>query len=132
MPIRTFIMDHAPAAVAAFIVAFPAALRALLAEIPGVTEAPVWVGSITQISAFGLVAWIVYYMFTKWLPAIQAEHATQLEAQREAHKQTIEAMATSHSTAINRMTAAFEESLKTQRVDLLAIRAICRAAEPKP
>lgn len=127
MPLRSIIVDHLPATVAAFIIAFPAAVRVLLAELPK-TDAEGLVGSITQISAFGLVAWIVYYMFTKWLPAIQAEHNSQLTAQRDAHNSAMEALAEAHAKAIDKIADSFTDSIKTQRVDLLA-RGMCRAHE---
>ena len=91
-----------------------------------------YVGTITQVSAFGLVAWIVYYMFTKWLPSIQAAHAAQMAEQRDGHVIAMQALAESHTTAIrtvadaaalatNNMTKAFTESLTQQRVDLVAL-----------
>ena len=120
------ITDRTPELATALILGVPAAVHAVIAEVTG-TEAPDWIGSVTQISAFGLVAWIVYYMFTQWLPDIQAAHAKQLDAQREAHTAAMQTIAEAHSTAVAGMTEAFKDSLQSQRADLLAIRAVCRA-----
>lgn len=128
--------DHLPAWASAAILAMPAAVHAVLAESGLAT--PDWVGSVTQVSAFGLVAWIVFFMFTRWLPNIQAAHASQMAEQRtahmeavkliaEAHAEAVQAASKSHSEAVLAMTNAFKESLQSQRVDLLAIRAVCRA-----
>lgn len=114
--------------VTAAILGIPAITHAVLAE-ASVTDFE-WVGSITQISAFGLVAWIVWYMFSSWLPRIQDDQAKQLDAQREAHVEAMHELATSHCEAITKMTEAFSENLKQQRVDLLAMRAYCKAATP--
>ncbi len=118
--------DRIPELVSAAILGIPAAIHAIIAE-AGVAT-PEWVGSLTQVSAFGLVAWIVFYMFSKWLPAIQAEHAAQLTAQREAHAAAMDTIATAHKEAIEAMTSTFATALKDQRADLTALR-ICRAAE---
>ena len=120
------------------ILGVPAAAHWLIAEMPGPTVLPDWIGSATQISAFGLVAWIVYYMFSKWLPAIQGAHSDQLAAQREAHtaamegiadahKIAMQSIAEAHKAAVEKMTMDFKDCLSVQRADLLAIRAICKA-----
>jgi hypothetical protein len=124
----SFLADRIPEAASLLILAIPAALHAIVAE-AGVVPAPDWMGSVTQISAFGLVAWIVYYMFTSWLPKIQAANDAQLAAQREAHTVAMATIADAHASAIKEMTIAFSDSLKTQRADLLAIRAVCRIGE---
>lgn len=131
--------NHAPELATAAIVGVPAIMHAFFAEAGA--QAPEWMGSVTQISAFGLVAWIVYYMFTAWLPKIQAANDAQLAAQREAHTvamatiadahaSAIKEMTQAHASAITQTTASFSENLKTQRADLLAIRAVCRVGEP--
>lgn len=134
--LHALIFDHLPAWAAATILALPAGLRVIVAE-SGIPT-PDWVGSLTQVSAFGLVAWIVFFMFTKWLPNIQQAHASQMAEQRTAHMESVRLLAESHATAVTSatkahseavtaMTSAFKESLQAQRVDLLAIRAVCRA-----
>ena len=121
----------------AAILGIPAGIHAVIAEV-GVT-APDWIGSVTQISAFGLVAWIVFFMFTKWLPAIQAEHAVQLAEQRTSHALAAKTLADAHAAAIAKMSdsnavtmeklsLAFTENLKQQRADLLALR-VCHNAQ---
>lgn len=133
---QALLFDHMPAWASAAILGMPAALHLVIAD-AGVNT-PEWVGSITQVSAFGLVAWIVFFMFTRWLPNIQAAHAGQMAEQRtahmeavkliaEAHAEAVQAASKSHSEAVLAMTNAFKESLQSQRVDLLAIRAVCRA-----
>ena len=134
--VHSIFFDHIPAWASGFILALPATIRLLVAE--SGLPTPEWVGSLTQVSAFGLVAWIVYYMFTKWLPNIQAAHAGQMAEQRNAHMEAIKLIAEAHasatqcaskahSDAVLSMTQAFKESLQSQRVDLLAVRTTCRA-----
>lgn len=115
------------AAVAA-ILGLPAAAHAIFSEMGATT--PEWVGGLTQVSAFGLVAWIVFYMFSKWLPAIQSEHASQLEAQRNSHTEAMRTIAEAHAAAVQKMAESFTDNLKAQRADLLALR-VCRAVDSK-
>ena len=125
MSIPAIFSDRATEIAATAILAVPAIVHAVVDGVGG-ANTPDWVGSITQISAFGLVAWIVYFMFTTWLPNIQANHSSQLDAQREAHVEAMKTIADAHATAVSAMTAAFQESLKAQRADLLAQR-VCKA-----
>lgn len=108
-----------PQAASVLIMGIPALAHSMLADVT--TQSPEWVGSITQISAFGLVAWIVYYMFTKWLPAIQSAHAEQMKEQRDAQSAATRIIADAHANAVSAMTTAFSESLKSQRADLLQL-----------
>ena len=112
------------------IISIPAVLHAIVAEVTGVVM-PEWIGSLTQVSAFGLVAWIVYYMFSTWLPNIQKAHTEQMCQQRDAHVEAMRAMASNHAQAIERITAAYSETLKTQRADLLALKFSCRLPDQK-
>ena len=113
------LFERLPEAAAAAILALPAAVHAIVANLDIAT--PEWVGSLTQVSAFGLVAWIVFFMFRNWLPAIQAANAQQLKEQREDHTSSMQAMASAHAQAITTLANTFSESLKTQRSDLLAL-----------
>ena len=113
------LFERLPEAAAAAILALPAAVHAIVANLDIAT--PEWVGSLTQVSAFGLVAWIVFFMFRHWLPAIQAANAQQLKEQREDHTSSMQAMASAHAQAITTLANTFSESLKTQRSDLLAL-----------
>ena len=113
------LFERLPEAAAAAILALPAAVHAIVANLDNAT--PEWVGSLTQVSAFGLVAWIVFFMFRNWLPAIQAANAQQLKEQREDHTSSMQAMASAHAQAITTLANTFSESLKTQRSDLLAL-----------
>jgi hypothetical protein len=113
----------------ATIITAPAAVHAAVDGISN-ADTPEWVGSLTQISAFGLVAWIVWYMFSKWLPQMQANQVEQLNAQRDAHVEAMKELAGAHRAAIESMTLSFTDNLKQQRVDLLAMRAYCKAATP--
>ncbi len=113
------LFERLPEAAAAAILALPAAVHAIVANLDIAT--PEWVGSLTQVSAFGLVAWIVFFMFRNWLPAIQAANAQLLKEQREDHTSSMQAMASAHAQAITTLANTFSESLKTQRSDLLAL-----------
>lgn len=113
----------------ATIVTAPAVVHAVVDGI-GNADTPEWVGSLTQISAFGLVAWIVWYMFSKWLPQMQQNQVAQLEAQRDAHVEAMKELASAHRAAIESMTIGFSDNLKQQRTDLLAMRTYCKAATP--
>ena len=112
-------IDTITGSISALIVGAPAIIHAVIAEI-GIPT-PEWVGSLTQVSAFGLVAWIVFFMFTKWLPSLQAAAAEQLKEQREAHTVALQAIADAHRQAVTVLTAQFGDSLQTQRRDLLNI-----------
>jgi hypothetical protein len=112
-------LDAFIGAISTFIVGAPAIVHAVVAEV-GIPT-PDWVGSLTQVSAFGLVAWIVFFMFTKWLPSLQAAAAEQLKEQRDAHTIALQAIADAHKQAITVLTSQFGESLKSQRQDLLEI-----------
>lgn len=113
------IFDRLPEAATGAILGLPAVVHAIIAE-TGIAT-PEWVGSITQVSAFGLVAWIVFFMFTRWLPSLQAASAQQLKEQREAHTMALQAIADAHKQAVQTLASTFEASLKSQRTDLLAI-----------
>ena len=126
MSIHAYLVEHTPAAVAATILALPAAVHAVLAEAE--VAAPAWLGSITQISAFGLVAWIVFHMFSTWLPKQQEEHARQLKDQRDAHAVATDTIAKAHTAAMLATSDAFKEALSQQRKDLLALRFTCHAS----
>jgi len=117
----SFVADRTIEIATMLILAIPMVVHAAVDGVAG-AQTPDWVGSITQISAFGLVAWIVYFMFTTWLPNIQSNHSAQLDAQREAHVEAMKTIADAHSTAVSAMTKAFQESLLSQRADLLALR----------
>lgn len=127
MSIHSYLVEHIPAAVSATILAIPALAHAIVAEVTG-TEMPAWIGSVSQISAFGLVAWIVFHMFSTWLPKQQEEHARQLKDQRDAHAIATDTIAKAHAAAITANADAFKEALKQQRVDLLALRFTCHAS----
>ncbi len=113
------LFERLPEAASASILALPAVVHAVIANLDIAT--PDWVGSLTQVSAFGLVAWIVFFMFTKWLPSLQAAAAEQLKEQREAHTVALQAIAEAHKQAITVLTSQFGESLQSQRKDLLEI-----------
>ncbi len=112
-------IDAITGAVSTFIVGAPVIIHAVVAEV-GIPT-PDWVGSLTQVSAFGLVAWIVFFMFTKWLPSLQAAAAQQLKEQRDAHTMALQAIADAHKQAITVLTSQFGDSLQSQRKDLLEI-----------
>ena len=123
--------SDAPRLAAASIIAIPAFFKILIAEISQTVE-PSWIGSITQISAFGLVAWIVFFMFTKWLPSMQESAALQLKEQRDAHvaamtkvsdahAKAMQDVSDSHKDAVTHLTSAFENVMQTQRNDLIAL-----------
>lgn len=126
MSISAFIADHTPAIVSGAILGIPALVHGVIAE-SGV-QAPAWLGSLTQISAFGLVAWIVFHMFSTWLPKQQEEHARQLKDQRDAHALATDTIAKAHAEAMKEISTAFKESLQQQRQDLLALRFVCHSA----
>ena len=107
-----------PESAALTILGIPAVANAV-AEAP--IPLPEWVGNASQISAFGLVAWIVYYMFSKWLPELQRQHALQVKEQMESHSKTIEALALGHREAMTTMAKTFSDNLNTQRGDLLIL-----------
>ena len=113
------IFERLPEAATTAILGLPAVARVIVANME--IAKPEWVGSLTQVSAFGLVAWIVFFMFRNWLPAIQAANAQQLKEQREDHTSSMQAMASAHAQAITTLANTFSESLKTQRSDLLAL-----------
>lgn len=114
-----YMHERLPEIVSAAILGVPAAIHALIAE-SGVST-PEWIGSLTQVSAFGLVAWIVFYMFQKWLPAIQSEHTAQLIAQRDAHAKSMDTIAIAHKEAIKQLADTFAAALKEQRADLISL-----------
>lgn len=126
MSIQTYLIDHIPAVASAAILAIPATFHAILAEAGA--EVPAWIGSASQISAFGLVAWIVFHMFSTWLPKQQEEHARQLKDQRDAHTLATDTIAKSHVAAMTASSEAFKDALKQQRLDLLALRFTCHAS----
>lgn len=126
MSIHAYLVEHTPVAVSATILAVPAIDHAIMAEIGA--EAPAWIGSVSQISAFGLVAWIVFHMFSTWLPKQQEEHARQLKDQRDAHAVATDTIAKAHAAAVTATSDAFKEALRQQRVDLLALRFTCHAS----
>lgn len=104
------------------IMGIPAGVHAFVAQATTPSAPmPEWLGKVTEISAFGLVAWIVYFMFTKWLPALQLTHSTELEAQRKAHTEATKTLADAHAAAVMSLAKAFAESLQYQRTDLLAL-----------
>lgn len=113
-------MTHGiPEAAAILILGIPAGVNAFVSDAP--IPMPEWVGNASQISAFGLVAWIVYYMFSRWLPEIQKQHAQQVKEQLEAHTKTIETLAAGHRDALAQMTKTFSDNLNQQRGDLLIL-----------
>lgn len=113
-----------PKALVVFILGFPAVIRATLGAIEG-APTPEWLGSATQISAFGLVAWIVYYVLSTWIPKMQDQSAQQLAAQRDAHRDAMNELAKAHSQAVDKIATSFQDSIKTQRLDLLALKGVC-------
>jgi hypothetical protein len=129
MSFQQVIMDHIPAVVSSAILAIPAVAHTLVAE-AGI-ESPAWLGSVTQISAFGLVAWIVFHMFSTWLPKQQEEHAKQLADQRDVHTVATETIARAHVDAMKSASDSFKEALHQQRQDLLALRFVCQATPIK-
>ena len=126
MSISVYLADHTPEIAATAILAIPTTVHAILAEAGA--EVPAWIGSASQISAFGLVAWIVFHMFSTWLPKQQEEHARQLKDQRDAYAITTDTIAKAHAAAMSATSDAFKEALMQQRKDLLALRFTCQAA----
>lgn len=126
MSIHAYLAEHTPAVVSGAILGIPAVTHAILAEAGA--EVPAWIGSASQISAFGLVAWIVFHMFSTWLPKQQEEHARQLKDQRDAHAIATDTIAKAHAAAMTATSDAFKEALQQQRADLLALRFVCHSA----
>lgn len=129
MSIAIYLSERAPEMATGAILAIPATVHAILAEAGA--EVPAWIGSASQISAFGLVAWIVFHMFSTWLPKQQEEHARQLKDQRDAHAIATETIAKAHADAITATSDAFKAALQQQRTDLLALRFVCQASPIK-
>jgi len=125
MSLSTLVSDRGAEIASTAILAIPALDHAIMAEIGA--EAPAWVGSVSQISAFGLVAWIVFHMFSTWLPKQQEEHARQLKDQRDAHAIATDTIAKAHADAMTATSEAFKSALQQQRQDLLALRFACHA-----
>lgn len=126
MSIPNSVSFYAAETAATAILAIPALVHVILAEVG--TEAPAWIGSASQISAFGLVAWIVFHTFSTWLPKQQEEHARQLKDQRDAHVIATDTIAKAHVAAMTATSDAFKEALQQQRADLLALRFVCHSA----
>lgn len=124
-------MTHGiPEAAAILILGVPALVNALIADAN--VPMPEWVGNASQISAFGLVAWIVYFTLSKWLPDLQTKHSEhiksmaeqhneQMRSQRDAHVQMMEQVTTTYSENLKDQREAFSNALNTQRGDLLIL-----------
>jgi IS1 family transposase len=41
-----------------------------------------WIQAFLQFGGFAVLSWLVWYLFTKWMPKRDEEHARMLEAQR--------------------------------------------------
>ena len=120
-------MTHGvPEISALLILGIPAVINAVVADAP----MPEWIGNASQVSAFGLVAWIVYFTLSKWLPDLQtkhsehlkdmqAQHSEQMKNQREAHVAMMQQVTNTYSETLKDQREAFSQSLNTQRGDLL-------------
>lgn len=69
-------------------------------------EAPGWMGSAMQFGALGIVAWIVYYVFSKGLPEMNKRHADEMTIQRDSHARESAALRETHTAAVIALTNA--------------------------
>jgi F0F1-type ATP synthase membrane subunit b/b' len=89
----------------------------LLQALTGEAE---WLKLIVNLGAFGLVSWLVYYVFKTMLPKITADFTAQLEAQRKSFGTTLDKVNERHHTLMREQRNEFRAELAQQRADFKA------------
>lgn len=79
-----------------------------------------WIRTVVNFGSFGLVAWLVYYVFKTLLPKITADFTAQLEAQRNSFATTLDKVNDQHRTLMKEQRDEFRAELAQQRADFKA------------
>lgn len=76
-----------------------------------------WLKTALNVGGFGVVCWLVYYVFKTMLPSLIVDFKEQLQEQRESFERMINAQRRDNQNELRAQRQEFRQELANQRQD---------------